>query len=802
MPYQKTKEGRLVNEITLGDGYPLSNDLQPLKIGGEASVIEISHPLPDGSDKGLFKVNGDLDITGTLKTKLSHDLIYDFDDEVNTLAQAKVDALIDSAPAALDTLNELAAALNDDASFSTTITNSLATKVGLTGDETVAGHKKFSDDVLIAGAAADPATDDEVSLGVSAAQFRVHTNYGYVQIGPANTNWSHFYTDRDRYYFNKPVIVDGEYIASYNEDLVLRRVYNDSSYNQITLGDDSFELKLDNTVRLAIDGDGDITTGSWKGSVIASAYLDSDTAHLSGTQTFTGLKTFTEPITIHTDTDAVFNLKSSDDSWAYMQFLQNDGDRIGYIGFDSDQDRLIINANENGANEVQIDTTTVDINANVDISGNITAGAITSGFGNIDIGSSTLDAGDTVLAGDLRVGDGTEGIRLLNISSNIAGIYGVDTGGSAWNSIHIKADGNDGLFIEKDTNKVGIGTTSPTEPLEVWSANSQAYHYPIVARNPYNSASNLNYGVGIKLQLDDGNENKWASIAYEADSAYGNSGDLKFYVDGASNTTQRMKLSHEGGLSLRHGGWNGITVENVSNTNGSHIELKNTERRFQVAVRSNGFDIRDVTASDTSRFFINSSGTASFQDNDITNVGDISVDKIKADTASDVNIMFNTSGMTFNVETGDSYQFNLGEVDADLVYYDSEESDLFKIDSGNKRVGIGLSSPTTTLDVEGTVSYKHTSLTDSSDNLDVSGVTVVECTPSGTDRLGGLVGGVQGQILYILKVDSGFGRIIIEHNEGTGNQDIFLSGGADVQLSTRGGMTLYCNGTSWFALDK
>ena len=38
-------------------------------------------------------------------------------------AQLKIDALIDSAPGALDTLNELAAALGDDASFSTTITN-------------------------------------------------------------------------------------------------------------------------------------------------------------------------------------------------------------------------------------------------------------------------------------------------------------------------------------------------------------------------------------------------------------------------------------------------------------------------------------------------------------------------------------------------------------------------------------------------------------------------------------------------------------------------------------------------------
>ncbi len=49
--------------------------------------------------------------------------------------------LVDSSPAALNTLNELAAALGDDANFSTTVTNSLATKAplaspGLTGTPT------------------------------------------------------------------------------------------------------------------------------------------------------------------------------------------------------------------------------------------------------------------------------------------------------------------------------------------------------------------------------------------------------------------------------------------------------------------------------------------------------------------------------------------------------------------------------------------------------------------------------------------------------------------------------------------
>src|SRR6056300_15660 len=47
---------------------------------------------------------------------------------VKDYVDTEVAGLVDSAPATLDTLNELAAALGDDASFSTTVTNSIATK--------------------------------------------------------------------------------------------------------------------------------------------------------------------------------------------------------------------------------------------------------------------------------------------------------------------------------------------------------------------------------------------------------------------------------------------------------------------------------------------------------------------------------------------------------------------------------------------------------------------------------------------------------------------------------------------------
>ena len=64
------------------------------------------------------------------------------------------------------------------------------------------------------------------------------------------------------------------------------------------------------------DISGNITSANWTGDVIGSAYLDADTAHLSTTQTFTGAKTFTGTValtgtgritgidTVSADTDA------------------------------------------------------------------------------------------------------------------------------------------------------------------------------------------------------------------------------------------------------------------------------------------------------------------------------------------------------------------------------------------------------------------------------------------------------------------------------------------------------------------
>ena len=85
--------------------------------------------------------------------------------------RTEVSNLVASAPSALDTLNELAAALGDDAAFSTTVTNSIATKLPLAGG-TMTGN-------IVMG--------DDTSIGISDAAERIEFDAdGHISILGAN----------------------------------------------------------------------------------------------------------------------------------------------------------------------------------------------------------------------------------------------------------------------------------------------------------------------------------------------------------------------------------------------------------------------------------------------------------------------------------------------------------------------------------------------------------------------------------------------------------------------------------------
>ena len=110
-----------------------------------------------------------------------------------------------------------------------------------------------------------------------------------------------------------------------------------------------------------ITGLGTISSGTWQGTALASAYLDSETAHLSGTQTFTGNKTFTGTVTTGVDDTGVDIRFYGASAGAYMEWDESE-DRLRIMGASADA--------TTSTGKLLLATSLTDINAN-DVLGKI-----------------------------------------------------------------------------------------------------------------------------------------------------------------------------------------------------------------------------------------------------------------------------------------------------------------------------------------------------------------------------------------------------------------------------------------------
>ena len=115
-----------------------NNKWKDLYLSGSSLILgnvtlKDSGGIPSFENLGGAKVKLDMSAMTTADLAEHNTALYYTDSRADARAQLKIDDLVDAAPGALDTLNELAAALGDDANFSTTVTNSIATKLPLAG---------------------------------------------------------------------------------------------------------------------------------------------------------------------------------------------------------------------------------------------------------------------------------------------------------------------------------------------------------------------------------------------------------------------------------------------------------------------------------------------------------------------------------------------------------------------------------------------------------------------------------------------------------------------------------------------
>ena len=171
------------NTILAAGEIGFETDTRKFKVGdGSTAWTSLSYSTVDFSS---------VDLTGTPTAPTANAGTNTTQVATTAFVTTAVNNIVDAAPGALDTLNELAAALGDDANFSTTVTNSLATKASLTGAETLT-NKTLTSPVINTGILKSP----EERLTVSATAATGTINYDALNQGVlfytsnASANWT------------------------------------------------------------------------------------------------------------------------------------------------------------------------------------------------------------------------------------------------------------------------------------------------------------------------------------------------------------------------------------------------------------------------------------------------------------------------------------------------------------------------------------------------------------------------------------------------------------------------------------
>ena len=131
-----------------------------------------------------------------------------------------------------------------------TVTNGVYTS----GDQTIAGVKTLSSYMILTGdTTAAPSNLAKVHVGEDSGQLKIRTQYGTLKLGSTSSSWNHILGSQGRFYFNEPVIINGNgtygNLSSYStEDLILGT--NSGTETRITIKQDTGNVGIGITAPL------------------------------------------------------------------------------------------------------------------------------------------------------------------------------------------------------------------------------------------------------------------------------------------------------------------------------------------------------------------------------------------------------------------------------------------------------------------------------------------------------------------------------------------------------------------------
>ena len=400
--------------------------------------------------------------------------------------------LVDSSPGTLNTLNELAAALGDDANFSTTVTNSIATKLPLAGG-TLTGSLTVSNDLLKISGGGHTKLQIETTGTGHATGIQIKHASG----NAAEQTWQ--------------IQTDG----SADGDLKLRNA---------TAGTDAIVVDPSNNATFS----GNVKLGSDSGAATDSYYDDliiDNSGTASGAAGGTGV-----------------TLVSGNNTWGALQFSDSDAEGRGAVKYNHGADAMTILSA--GTTAITLDSSqnatfagNVSINCGSDNTGlqitSTDAGAFASYFDNT--GASTIghsgtdlvlscDPADSVGSSNIvfQVDGNTEQLRIdsngdLNLGNNPTNQYGYKLNIQDTSILYAQTASSDGtelkLNLDHGNTVATFGTvssshlafvTANTERLRITSDGNATFegHINVKGGGTSNKFETTSNGAKVTGQLE------------------------------------------------------------------------------------------------------------------------------------------------------------------------------------------------------------------------------------------------------------------------------------------------------------